>query len=81
MNEAPVARDPGKGMRLLGERFRASPLRTVGGLALEYAGYFAACVFVVLLVVTRWPLRLVDGALGTRTRERLIDLVARVSPG
>lgn len=74
-------REGSKGIELFGQKLSRSPARTLLGLALEYAGFLAAVVFVVLLLVTRVPLRLVDRALGTRTRERLIELLARVSPG
>jgi hypothetical protein len=57
------------------------PLRTLLGLAYEYAGYVAACVFVLLLLASRVPLRVLDRIPGLRIRERIIELISRVSPG
>jgi hypothetical protein len=70
-----------RGVALFGRRLRVRPLSAILGLALEYAGYFAACLFVIALLLTRAPLRLLDWAFGLRLRERAINLIARVSPG
>ena len=63
------------------ERMRREPARAVGALALDYATFAAMCGFALGLAATRRPLRAIDDALGTRLRERLIDAIARVSPG
>ena len=55
--------------------------RTLLRLPLEYAGFVAACIFALLLVVTRAPLAWIDRRTGLRVRERCIELIARVSPG
>lgn len=70
-----------KGLALFGRALRERPFGASAGLILEYAGFFAASVFVLLLVLTRAPLRVVDRVFGLRLRERFIDLVARASPG
>lgn len=70
-----------KGLALFGPALRERPLGALLRLLLEYAGFFAASVFVILLVLTRAPLRVVDRVFGLRLRERFIELVARVSPG
>ena len=60
---------------------RAQPVRTALRLALEYAGFVAACVFALLLLLTRAPLGWLDRYTGLRVRERCIDLISRISPG
>ena len=60
---------------------RERPMRALAGLLCEYASYLAACVFVLLLLATRLPLGFIDRTTGLRLRERIIDLIARVSPG
>ena len=70
-----------KGLALFGRALSKRPLGAMLGLVIEYLGYLAACLFVMILLLTRLPLRLVDRAFGLRLRERFIDLIARVSPG
>ena len=60
---------------------RTRPLHAVLRLALEYAGFVAACVFALLLLVTRAPLGWLDRHTGLGVRERCIDLISRISPG
>jgi len=67
----------GRFVRALRER----PVRALAGLLVEYAGYVAACVFVLLLLATRLPLGFIDRTTGLRLRERCIDLIARIAPG
>jgi hypothetical protein len=62
-------------------QLRSRPLRTLAGLCLEYAGYVAACCFVLLLLATRLPFAWLDRIPGLRLRERCIELISRVSPG
>lgn len=69
------------GIEQFGRSLRARPLHTLLGLGLEYAGYLAACVFALLLIATRAPLAWLERGTGLRLRERLIELIARVSPG
>ena len=69
------------GIERLGQALRERPLRTLLGLLVEYAGFVAACIFALLLIVTRVPLALIDRSTGLRLRERCIELIARVSPG
>jgi hypothetical protein len=70
-----------KGIVLLGKALGARPFGTILGFGLEYAGYAAACAFAGVLLVTRFPLAYVDRVSGLQLRERIIDGVARVSPG
>lgn len=70
-----------KGLALFGDRLRREPVRAVGAVMADYATYAAMCGFALGLAATRAPLRAIDGALGTRLRERAIDAIARVSPG
>lgn len=70
-----------KSFALFGRAVRARPIGAVAGLAVEYAGFFAACLFAALLLLTRAPLRGIDRLTGLRLRERFIDLLARISPG
>lgn len=69
------------GLALFGRELRRRPLRAASRLFVEYAGYLAACFFVLLLLATRVPFRLLDRAFGVRLRERCIDAIARLSPG
>lgn len=69
------------GVERLGRALRERPLRTLLGLLVEYAGFVAACIFALLLLVTRLPLALIDRSTGLRLRERAIELISRVSPG
>jgi hypothetical protein len=66
---------------LFGDALRERPVRTPLGLGVEYAMFAAGLGLAVGLFATRIPLRVLDGALGLRTRERFIDLLARISPG
>lgn len=60
---------------------RKNPVRSALGLIVEYA-MFASAIFLALsLLVTRVPLRVLDGAFGLRLRERFVDFIAKVSPG
>jgi hypothetical protein len=69
------------GLRHFYAQLRRHPLRALLGLAYEYAGYVAACIFALVLLSTRWPLGLLDRSCGLHIRDRLIDLVSRASPG
>lgn len=69
------------GITRLGRALRERPVRTLLGLLVEYAGFVAACIFALLLIITRVPLALIDRSTGLRLRERFIELIARVSPG
>lgn len=70
-----------KGLALFATSLRARPLKTAAGLGVEYAGFVAACVFAALLLLTRVPLAWLDRVTGLGLRERLIDRIARLSPG
>jgi len=59
------------------ERPVAAPL----GLGVEYAMFASGLSLALGLFATRVPLRILDRALGLRTRERFIELLARISPG
>lgn len=61
--------------------FRARPVHATLGILTEYAGFVAACVFVLVLLLLRWPLGMLDTAAKTSIRRRLIDAVAVLSPG
>ena len=67
------------GVRLFVARLRREPLRAAGALALDYATFAAMCVFCLLLVVLRAPLRALARLTGRPVRERLVDLVGRVA--
>ena len=69
------------GLRLFAARFRERPLAAIVGLLVEYLGYLAACVFALLLLLTRAPLALLERLTGLPVRRRVIDLVARLAPG
>ena len=66
---------------LFGSALREQPVRTGLGLGVEYATFAAGLGLAAALFATRVPLRLLDGALGLRTRDRFIELLARISPG
>lgn len=77
----PSSTDSTRGITLFGQALRARPARTLAVLFVEYGMFFAAVGLALALVVTRVPLRLLDGALGLRLRERFVNLIARLSPG
>jgi hypothetical protein len=58
-----------------------NPARAGLGLVLEYLMFASAVFLALMLFATRVPLRILDGALGLRLRERFVDFLARVSPG
>jgi hypothetical protein len=66
---------------LFREAVKEHPVKSVGGLVLEY-GMFASGLFLAAaLYSARVPLSAVDRALGLKLRERCVDLLARLSPG
>jgi hypothetical protein len=70
-----------RSLEYLRDNFAKRPLGTIFGLLLEYAGFVAACAFVVVLWATRFPLRYLDETFGLTIRRRLIEMVAKLSPG
>jgi len=66
---------------LFGQKARATPVRALGGLFVEYLMFAAALFLAGSLLVTRAPLGWFDRLFGLRLRERLVELLARVSPG
>jgi hypothetical protein len=69
------------GPALFAQKLRAAPLRACAGLVIEY-GMFASGMFLALLMfVSRHPLGFVDRKLDLHLRERVIDFIARISPG
>lgn len=64
-----------------GATLREQPLRTSGGLVVEYAMFASGLGLALALFATRVPLRITDRVLGLRLRDRFIELLARVSPG
>ena len=70
-----------RGLTLFGAALRRRPLPALGGLLLEYLGFVSAILFVLLLLLTRVPLRVLDSLTGWEIRRRIIDAIARVSPG
>ena len=65
--------------------FRAAvqerPVRAPLGLGVEYAMFASGLSLAIGLFATRVPLGILDRAFGLRTRERFIELLARISPG
>ena len=65
--------------------FRASarerPIGATAGLVVEYAMFASAVGLAFTLFATRVPMGALDRALGTRLRERFVELLAKVSPG
>lgn len=59
----------------------SNPARAALGFVLEYLMFASAVFLALMLLVTRVPLRVLDGALGLRLRERFVDFIARLSPG
>lgn len=60
---------------------RERPVRTGLGLVAEYAMFAAGVGLALGLLLTRVPLRMIDGVLGLGLRQRFVDLLARISPG
>lgn len=69
------------GLALFRRELSRRPFGAVLGLSIEYAAYVAAWIFVLLLLLTRLPLRWLDRVCGLRLRERFIELIARVAKG
>ncbi|HVU03045.1 MAG TPA: hypothetical protein VHE30_14895 [Polyangiaceae bacterium] len=76
-----VPRKPASAFSLYGESLRDRPVGASLGLVVEWLMFFSAVVLALGLFATRVPLRLLDGALGLRLRERFVDFIAKVSPG
>jgi hypothetical protein len=68
-------------MELFGRNLRAGVVRTLGGLVIEYLTFAAGVLLALLLFATRIPFGFVDRTFGWRLRERVVDLLARASPG
>jgi len=68
-------------MSLFGERLRAGAASALGGLFVEYLTFAAAVFLALLLFATRVPFSWMDRTFGWRLRERVVDLLARASPG
>jgi hypothetical protein len=60
---------------------RERPIGASAGLVVEYAMFASAVGLALTLFATRVPMRALDRTLGLRTRERFVELLARVSPG
>ena len=76
-----AGREPASAGTLFQAALRERPVRTSLGLAVEYAMFAAGLGLAIALFATRVPLRVLDRALGLRTRERFVRFLARVSPG
>jgi hypothetical protein len=69
-------------VRLFGSALRGGGIvRSLVGLFIEYLTFAAAVFLALLLFATRYPLGFLDRALGFRLRQRVVDALARVSPG
>lgn len=60
---------------------RERPIGAAAGLVVEYAMFASAVGLALALFATRVPMGALDRALGTRVRERFVELLAKVSPG
>lgn len=79
--QASASREPLSAAELYKAALRERPLGASLGLGIEYAMFAAGLGLAIALFATRVPLRLLDRALGLRTRERFVQFLARVSPG
>jgi len=70
-----------RGLDLLRKNFSENPLRALWHLGVDYAIYTGICFFVLFLLLSKAPLRLVDAVTGLSVRERLIEVIARLSNG
>jgi hypothetical protein len=71
----------GRGVALFLDDARRAPLQRGLALALEYGMFASGMTLAALLLLTRWPMRLLDDATGLELRRRFVELLARVSPG
>ncbi len=69
------------GPGLFWSALRARPLRVGLGLCVEYAMFAAAVGLALLLRLTRTPMAWLDRISGLRLRERIVSVLARLSPG
>jgi hypothetical protein len=70
-----------RAVNLFRQKIAEKPLRAVVDLCVDYAVYTGICFFVLFLFLSKGPLRLVDAITGLSVRERLIELIARLSSG
>ncbi len=70
-----------RGLSLFRKKFSKEPLRVLWHLCVDYAVYTGICFFVLFLLLSKGPLRLVDAVAGLSVRERLIEIIARLSNG
>jgi hypothetical protein len=68
-------------VKLFGAVLRRSAFRAGVGLVIEYLTFASAVFLALLLFATRIPLGFLDRAFGFRIRQRVVDALARVSPG
>jgi hypothetical protein len=68
-----------RGVSLFRQQFEKEPVKTLVRLLIDYFVYTGMCFFVVFLLLSKWPLHLVDSITGLSVREKLIDLIAKVS--
>jgi hypothetical protein len=69
------------GIRLLLDKLKHQPGHALRDLALDYATYFAMCLFIIWLWVMRGPIELLGLRRSRSVRRALIDAVARAARG
>ena len=70
-----------RALSLFSKKASEAPLRALWHLCVDYAIYTGICFFIVFLLISKVPLRLVDAVTGLSVRKRLIDVIARLSNG
>jgi hypothetical protein len=68
-----------RGLDFFVRALRASPLRALGRLGLDYLQFSAACLTTAALLLAKHPVRLAEQALGRPIRQTFLDLFARVA--
>ena len=67
--------------RYILENFKKSPLRTLAKLIIDYFMYVSIFFFVLFLLVGKYPLSAVDKSTHLDLRNKIIDIIAKISHG
>ena len=67
------------GFPVFARQFKKNPVRASVGLAADYFIYVGMFAFVLAIILLRYPLKAVDSVFGLELREKLVNLVGKIS--
>lgn len=62
-----------------GRQFVKKPFGSAANLIVDYGVYTGICFFVLFLLVSNRPLRIIDSVARRSMREKMIEWIARIS--